>query len=105
MGEIGTFQQWCCLGHGLPAPSEAAAVLAHLGPFQSAQSVQQRLQGPYRKLAFALLQFLFGEDLHENVYIQKNSVQINAVDGIRQQSNHSPETLLKKEKKLGVTEE
>lgn len=40
-----------------------------LGPFQLAQGVKQSLQCPNRELTLALLQLLFGKDLHENVDI------------------------------------
>lgn len=64
-----------------------------LGPFQPAQGVKQSLQCPYRKLTLRLLQLLFGKDLHENVDIEKNPIQIDAVNGFRKETHHSPQTL------------
>ena len=64
-----------------------------LGPFQLAQGVKQGLQCPYRKLTLALLQFLFGKDLHENMNIQQNPIQIDAVNSFRKKTHHSPQTL------------
>lgn len=64
-----------------------------LGPFQLAQGVKQSLQCPYRKLTLTLLQLLFGKDLHENVDIQQNPIQIDAINGFRQKTHHSPQTL------------
>lgn len=64
-----------------------------LGPFQLAQGVKQRLQCPNREVTLTLLQLLFGKDLHENVDIQQNPIQIDAIDGFRKKTHHSPQTL------------
>lgn len=66
---------------------------SNLGPFQLAQGVKQSLQCPNRKLTLTLLQLLFGEDLHENVDIQQNPIQIDAINGFRKKTHHSPQTL------------
>lgn len=64
-----------------------------LGPFQLAQGVKECLQCPNRELTLTLLQLLFGKDLHENVDIQQNPIQIDAIDGFRKKTHHSPQTL------------
>jgi len=40
-----------------------------------------------------LLQFLFGENLHEVVDVQQDPVQVDAVDRLREEADHPPQAL------------
>lgn len=62
----------------------------YLGAREFAERVQQCLQCPVGNVTLELLELLFGENLHEVVHIQQDAVQINTVDGLRQETDHSP---------------
>lgn len=69
----------------------------HLGPGQLAQGVQQGLHGPVWDIGLQLLQFLFGENLHEVVDVKQDPVQVDAVDAFWQEADHLPQTLRRRE--------
>ncbi len=62
----------------------------YLGAGESAECVQQCLQRPVGNVTLQLFQLLFRENLHEVVHIQQDAVQINTVDGLWQETDHSP---------------
>lgn len=62
----------------------------YLGTSEPAERVQQRLQRPVGNIALQLFELLFRENLHEVVHIQQDAVQINTVDSLRQETDHSP---------------
>lgn len=62
----------------------------YLGTSEPAERVQQRLQRPMRNVTLQLFELLFRENLHEVVHIQQDAVQINTVDSLRQETDHSP---------------
>lgn len=47
-----------------------------------------------------LLQLLFRENLHEVMDVQQDAVQVNTVNGLGQEADHSPQTLQICEKSL-----
>lgn len=63
---------------------------AYLGSGEPAERVQKCLQCPVGNVTLELFELLFGENLHEVVHIQQDAVQINTVDGPRQETDHSP---------------
>lgn len=40
-----------------------------------------------------MLQFVFGENLHQVVNVQQDTIQVDAVDGLREETDHPPQTL------------
>lgn len=55
--------------------------------------MQQRLQRPVGDVALQMLQFVFGENLHQVVNVQQDTIQVDAVDGLREETDHPPQTL------------
>lgn len=62
----------------------------YLGASEPAERVQQRLQRPVGNVTLQLFQLLFRENLHKVVHVQQDAVQINTVDGLWQETDHSP---------------
>lgn len=46
-----------------------------------------------RDVALQLLEFLFRENLHEVVDVQQDAIEVDAVDGRREEADHPPQTL------------
>lgn len=65
----------------------------YLGSSEFTQCVQQGLKGPVGHVRLQLLQFLLGEHLHKVVDIQQDAVQVDAVDGLWQEPDHTPQAL------------
>lgn len=53
-----------------------------------------------RHVALQLLQLLFRENLHEVMDVQQDAVQVNTVNGLGQEADHSPQTLQRSEQRL-----
>ena len=65
----------------------------YLGSSEFTQCVQQCLECPVGHVRLQLLQLLLGEHLHKVVDIQQDAVQVDAVDGLRQEPDHTPQAL------------
>lgn len=46
-----------------------------------------------RDVALQLLEFLLRENLHEVVDVQQDAIEVDAVDGRREEADHPPQTL------------
>lgn len=44
-------------------------------------------------ITLKLLEFLFGENLHEVVNIQEDPIKVDTIDGCWEEADHPPQTL------------
>lgn len=67
--------------------------MRYLGSSQLAQCVQQSFQGSMGDIALKLLELLFGENLHEVVNVEEDPIEVDTIDGCREEADHPPQTL------------
>lgn len=77
----------------MPPNTPKEAEVLYLGADEPAQCVQQCFDGAVSHVIGFLFEQLFGKSFHELVDVQKNPVQVERLDLLREQLHHTPVTL------------